>query len=55
MDVLQEIILMIDHIEVISWGVQLLQELFSTGNHINILLSTDPIIFGLINEIIIYP
>ena len=36
MDVLQEINLMIDHTEVILWEMQLLQELLSTGIHINI-------------------
>ena len=33
--VLQEINLMIYHIEVIPWNMQLLQELLSIGNHIN--------------------
>ena len=55
MDVLQQIILMIDHIMVISWYMQLLLDLFSTGNHINILLSTEPIVFGWMNITLISP
>ena len=53
MDMLQEIIFMIDHIKVISWDIQLLQELISTEIQIKNLLSTDPIMFGLMNIIII--
>ena len=53
MDVLQERSLMIDHIGVISWDMQLLQELFYTGNQINLLLSTEPIMFGLMNIILV--
>ena len=53
MDVLQKRNLMIDHIVFISWYVQLLQELSSTGIHINLLLSTDTIMFGLMNVIIV--
>ena len=55
MGVLQEIILMMDHIEVISWDMQLLQELFSSGNQIKLFLSTDPIIFGLMSIILVLP
>ena len=55
MDVLQERNLMIDHIGVILWYMQLLQELFYTGNQINHLLYTGPIMFGLTNTIIAYP
>ena len=55
MDVLQEINLMIDHIGVIWWDIQLLQELFYTGNHINHLLFTGPIMFGLMNIILASP
>ena len=55
MDVLQEIIFMIDHIKVISWYMQLLQELFYTGNQINLLLYIDPIMFVLVNMILISP
>ena len=44
MDVLEEIILMMDKIVVISWDMQLLHELFSTGIQINLLLYTYPII-----------
>ena len=55
MDVLQERIWMIDDIEVISWDMQLLRELFSTENQIKILLSTDLILFGLKNIIIVSP
>ena len=36
---------MIDHIEVISWDIQILQELLSTEMYTSLLLSTDPIIF----------
>ena len=43
---LQERSLMIGHIGVISWNMQILQQLFSTGNQINLLLFTDPIMFG---------
>ena len=50
-DRLQERILMIDPTEVISWDMQLLHDLFSTGNQIKLLLSTEPIMFGLINII----
>ena len=46
MDVLQERNLMIDHIGVILWDMQLLQELFYTGNQINQLIFTGPIMFG---------
>ena len=51
----KEIIWMIDHIVVISWDMQLLQYLFSNGSHINILLSTYTIMFGLMNIFLIYP
>ena len=46
---------MIDHIMVISWDMQLLQELFSTGSHINLMLSTDTIMFGLMNIMLVSP
>ena len=55
MDVLQERTLMIDHIEVISVHMQLLQDLLYTGKDINLLLSTYPIMFGFMNIILIYP
>ena len=55
MDVLQEIILMIDHIKVISYSMQILQELLYTGIHTIILLSTGPITFGLMNVILVSP
>ena len=51
MDFSQRRSLMIDHIEVISWGMQLLQDSLSTGIHINHLLSTEPIMFSLMNII----
>ena len=51
MGVLQEISLMIDHTVLISSDVQLLQELFSTGNQTRTLISIEPIIFGWINLI----
>ena len=53
MGVLQEINLIIDHIVVITWDMQLLQE--STGIQTKLVLSIDPIMFGLINVIIVYP
>ena len=53
MDVLQEIILMIYHIKVISWDIKPLHYLFSTGNRITILLSTDKIMFGLMNIMLV--
>ena len=46
---------MIDPIEVISWDMQLMQDLFYTGNQINYLLFRDPIMFGLMNIILISP
>ena len=52
MDVLQEINLMIDHIEGILWDVQLPQELLYTGNQINHLSFTEPIVSSLINIIL---
>ena len=55
MGVLQERILMIDHIVVVSWYMQLLQKLLSVWIKTIILLSTKPIIIGLINIIIISP
>ena len=55
MGMLKEGILMIDHIVVNSWDMPLLKELFSTGIYINLLLSTDPIMFGLMNIIIVSP
>ena len=55
MDMLQEIILMIGHIEVISWGIQILQELLYTRNYINHLLFTDLIMFGLMDIILASP
>ena len=51
MDLLQEIILLIYYIAVISWDVILLQELLSTGIHTNLFISTDPIMLGLMNII----
>ena len=47
MDVLQERKLMKDHIGDILWYMQLLKEFFYTGNQINHLLSTEPIMFWL--------
>ena len=47
--------LMIYHIGVILWDMQLLQELFFTGNQINHLSFTGPIMFGLMNIILAYP
>ena len=55
MGVLQEIILMIDHIEIISWDIQLLQKLFYTGIWIVLLLSIDTIMFGFMDIIIVSP
>ena len=52
-DMLQERILLIYHIEVISWDMHLLHKLSSNGNHINILLSTEPIIFVLMDIVLI--
>ena len=54
MDVLQEIILMIDHIVVISWDMQLLQELLYTGIQTRPFLSTYTIMFGLMNITLVY-
>ena len=54
MGMLQEIILMIDHSAVISWDIQILKDLFSTGSQTRIVLSTEPIISGLMNIIIFY-
>ena len=53
MDVLQEIFLTIYHIVVISWDIKLLQELLSNGIQTILLLSTDPIMFVLMNIILI--
>ena len=55
MDVLQERWFMIDHSKVISWYVQILKELLSNGNQINLFLFTEPIIFVLMNIIIVSP
>ena len=55
MKVLQEGRLMIDHIGVILWDMQILQEFLYTGNQINDLLFTEPIIFGLMNINIVSP
>ena len=55
MDVLQERGFMIDHIAVILWGIQLLQHVFYTGSQPSLLISTDPIMFGLMNIIIVSP
>ena len=55
MDVIQERNLMANHIGAILWDMQLLHELSHTGNHINHLLFTDPIMFGLINIILALP
>ena len=44
MGVLQEIILMIDHTAVISWDMQILQELLYTGIHTRLLLYAEPIV-----------
>ena len=46
---------MIDHIVVISWDMQLLQDLFYTISHTSILLSKETIMLGLMNIILIYP
>ena len=46
---------MIYHIVVISWDMQILQELLSTVHQINLLLFTDTFMFGLENIIIISP
>ena len=55
MDVLQERNLMIDYIGVILWGMHILQDLFYTGNQINHLSFTEPIMFGFINIILVSP
>ena len=55
MDMLQEIKFMTDNIGVIWWDMQILQELFYTGNQINHLLFTEPIMFGLMNIILASP
>ena len=55
MGMLQEIILIIDHIVHISWDMQLLQELLYIGSQTTLFLSVDPIIIGLMNIILIYP
>ena len=54
MYVLQERSSMIDQIVVISWDMQVLQELFSSGSQINLLLSTKPVMFGLTNLILVF-
>ena len=53
MDVLQERILMIGHTGGISWDMQLLHDLFSTGNQIKNVLLTETIMFVLINIILV--
>ena len=53
MAMLKEKSLLIDNIKFISWDMKLLQEFFSTGIHINILLSTDTIMFGLMYIILV--
>ena len=45
--------MIIYHITGNSWDMQILHELFSTGTHTSLLLSTDPIIPGLINIILV--
>ena len=51
MDALQEIILMIDRIEGISWDMQLLQELLSTKKYINFVILRSPSVwFGEYNS-----
>ena len=52
---LQEIILMIYHIDVISWDMQLIQKWLFTGSQTIILGSKEPIMFDLINTIIFFP
>ena len=54
-DVLQEIIFTIDHTVVISWDMQILKYLFSSESDINIFLSTEPTMFGLMNINIVSP
>ena len=46
---------MIYYTEVISWCMQLLQELFSTGIYTRLLLYIDPIMFGFMNINIVSP
>ena len=53
MGLLQERSFMIDHRMVISWDMHILQELLSTGIHISLLVSTYPIILGLMNIILV--
>ena len=55
MNVLQERSFIIDHIDVISWDMKLLQEFFSKGSQINLLLSIEAIMFGLMNIILVSP
>ena len=45
---------MIYNIVVMSWDMHILQELFSTGIHTGLLLSTHTIVFNLMNIIILY-
>ena len=46
---------MIGHIGVVSWDMQILQELFYAKNHINNLLFIEPIMFGLVSIILASP
>ena len=55
MGVLQEIILMIDHIVVISWDIHILKQLLSTGIQTSLLFFVHPIMHGLMNIIIVSP
>ena len=55
MEILKERILMIYPIVVISWDVQILQELLYNGIQTSFLFYTDPIMFGLKNLILVYP
>ena len=55
MGMLQEIILIIDHIALISWHMRPLQELFSIGIQTRIFVSIDNTMLGLMNIIIIPP
>ena len=55
MDAIQEISSMIYPIGVISWYTHLLKELFSTRNHIKLLLYTEYIMIGFMNIMLAYP
>ena len=44
---------MIDHITTILWDMEILKKVYSAGSQVKLLLTTDPIMLGSVNIILV--